>query len=52
MENIPKYLEKICPSAISSTIYPTWTNKGTNMGPYDDMPATNHVTYGMASSLI
>jgi hypothetical protein len=45
----PKYLEKILSECHFLTIHPTWTTTETNLGLCGEMPATNHMNYGMAS---
>jgi hypothetical protein len=37
-------------SATSSTTTPTWNEKGLNPGPHDELPATNRLSFNMASS--
>jgi hypothetical protein len=42
----PKYSEKTCPSATSSTTNPTWPDSGSNPGSRGGKPATNPLSYG------
>jgi hypothetical protein len=42
----PKYPGKTCPSATSSTAYPTWTDIGLNPGRRGGKPAINLLSYG------
>jgi hypothetical protein len=44
----PKYSEKICPSATSSTTSPTWSHPGSNLGRRGGKPETNRLSYGTA----
>jgi hypothetical protein len=44
----PKYSEKILPSAILSTVNPTWSDLGSNPGRRCRKQATNHLTYDTA----
>jgi hypothetical protein len=48
----PKYSEKTCPSATSSTTNPPWTDLGSNSGSRREKPATNHLSYGTACSIV
>jgi hypothetical protein len=47
----PKYSEKTCPNATSSTTNPTWLDPGSNPGLRGGKPATNRFSYGSALSL-
>jgi hypothetical protein len=47
----PKYSEKTCPSTTLSTTNPTWPDSGSNPGRRGGKPATNHLSYGTASSV-
>jgi hypothetical protein len=42
---------KTCPSAILSTINPTWTGPGSNPGLRGGRPATNRLSHGTAHLL-
>jgi hypothetical protein len=44
----PKYSEKTCPSATSSTTNPTLPDPGLNPGRCGGKPATNRLSYGAA----
>jgi hypothetical protein len=44
----PKYSEKTCPSATSSTTNPTWPEPGSNPSRRGGRPATNRLSYGAA----
>jgi hypothetical protein len=44
----PKYSEKTCLSATSSTTNLTWPDLGSNPGRRDGKPATNRLSYGTA----
>jgi hypothetical protein len=46
----PKYPEKTCLSATSSTTNPTWPDLGSKPGRRGGKPATNHLSYGTAPS--
>jgi hypothetical protein len=46
----PKYSEKTCPGATSSTTNPTWPDPGLNPGRRGGKPATNRFSYGAARS--
>jgi hypothetical protein len=41
----PKYSEKICRSATSSTTNPTWPDLGSNLGRRGGKPAANRLSY-------
>jgi hypothetical protein len=44
----PKYSEKTCPSATSSTVSPTWSDLSSNPGCRGWKPATNRLSYDTA----
>jgi hypothetical protein len=44
----PRYSEKTCPSATSSTTIPTWPDPGSNPGRRGGKPETNRLSYGAA----
>jgi hypothetical protein len=44
----PKYSEKTCPGATSSTTNPTWPDLWSNPGRCGGKPETNRLSYGMA----
>jgi hypothetical protein len=46
----PKYSEKTCPSVTLSTTNPTWLDPGSNPGCRGGKPATNRLSYGVAST--
>jgi hypothetical protein len=47
----PKYSGKICPSATLSTTNPTWPDPRSNPGSRGGKPATNRLSYGVASKV-
>jgi hypothetical protein len=47
-----KCSEKTCSSAILSTTDPTWIDLGLNSGRRDGKPASNHLSYGTAKSVL
>jgi hypothetical protein len=44
----PKYSEKTCPNATSSTTNATWLDLGSNPGHRSGKPTTNRLSYGTA----
>jgi hypothetical protein len=44
-----KYSEKTYPNATFSTTNPTWPDPGSNLGHRGEKPATNRLSYGVAS---
>jgi hypothetical protein len=47
----PKYLEKTCPSAVSSTTNPTWPYLGLNLGHRVGKPVSKCLSYETAGSV-
>jgi hypothetical protein len=43
---------KTCPTATLSTINPTWTDPGMNLGLHGERPETNHLSHDTAGSFV